>query len=126
MFALPVREGGMGMPLLYETAQDKFLASTTITAPLAAIIDMQGTHLPDKMEVKGIKLEDNRKEALDEKARIETIDAKLSPEPLRAIQQAREKGAASCLLARPSTEQGFVRNEKRRNFSMLFLYGTTN
>ena len=55
MIALPVRNGGLGMPQLCEIAQTEFIASTTITAPLAAIIVMQGMNLPNDTEEKRIR-----------------------------------------------------------------------
>ena len=47
LYALPIRDGGLGISNFADLAQIEFTVSTTVTAPLAAIIVMQGTELPD-------------------------------------------------------------------------------
>ena len=47
LFSLPIRDGGMGIPILTEATPNEFLSSTTVNALLAAIIALQGTDLPD-------------------------------------------------------------------------------
>ena len=122
LFALPVRDGGLGMPQLCETAQSELAASMTITAPLAAIIALQGTSLPDEDEVKHLHLEHQRTRAVTEKARSELVDSKLTPDTLRAVQQAREKGASSWLTARPAQEHGFVLNKSEFRDAIAIRY----
>ena len=46
LFTLPIRDGGLGMPILTETARSEYTTSTLVNAPLAAIFVMQGTELP--------------------------------------------------------------------------------
>ena len=124
MFALPVRDGGLGMPQLCDTAQSEFAASIAITAPLAAIIALQGASLPDEDEVKLLHLEHRRARIVAEKARSDLVDSKLAPETLRAIQQAREKGASSWLSARPSHEHGFVLNKSEFRDAIAIRYNS--
>ena len=66
------------MPILAETARIEYTNSTIVNAPLAAII------------ARAIAQNERQKRLIDEKARIEMIDAKLSPATLRAVHQARE------------------------------------
>ena len=95
LFSLPIRDGGMGIPILTEAAPNEFLSSTTVNAPLAAIIALQGTDLPDANVTRDVVQEDRHRKAADSKIKIETIDNSLSQSTLRAITQAREKGASN-------------------------------
>ena len=47
MYALPLRHGGLGIPVFRDLALHEFLASKSITAPIAAIMTLQGRELPD-------------------------------------------------------------------------------
>ena len=81
------------MPILTETARSEFITSTIVNAPLAAIMVLQGTELPDEATGRVIVNNERQKRSADEKARTERITAKLSPSALRAVQEASEKGA---------------------------------
>ena len=111
LFSLPIRDGGMGLPILTEAAPTEFLSSTTVNAPLAAIITLQGTELPDANVVRDVVQEDRRRRAADCKIMTETIDNSLSASTLRAVTQAREKGASNWLSSRPSEAHGFKLNK---------------
>ena len=50
------------------------------------------------------------------------IDAKLSPVTLRAVHQAREKGASSWISVRPSNEHGFVLNKSEFRDAVSLRY----
>ena len=47
LFQLPVRLGGLGIPILSEVASEHFESSKKITAPLVTIMILQGDTLPD-------------------------------------------------------------------------------
>ena len=47
LLSLPVSSGGMGIDMVSENAEEEYQRSRTITAPLAAIIALQGDTLPD-------------------------------------------------------------------------------
>jgi hypothetical protein len=51
LFALPTRNGGLGMPILGEIAEYEFQASMQMTAPLATIMALQSFELPDPATV---------------------------------------------------------------------------
>ena len=122
LFALPVRDGGLGFPQLCEIAQSEFIASRTITAPLAAIIVLQGVSLPDEDEVKHIRHQLQQEKSTNARLRSEAVDTKLSPATMRAVEQAREKGASSWLTARPSLEHGFVLNKSEFRDAIAIRY----
>ena len=49
LFKLPVKDGGLGMPVLVEKANIDFQSSKFITAPLVAVIVSQDYNIPRKM-----------------------------------------------------------------------------
>ena len=65
MFSLPVRKGGLGIPILTDIADDQYNASKSITLPLVAIMLTQGNTLPDKEEIAKLKRNEQKKQ--DEK-----------------------------------------------------------
>ena len=50
LFSLPVKEGGLGIPILTEKAETDYIRSKTITAPLIAIMVTRESELPDRKE----------------------------------------------------------------------------
>ena len=60
-FQLPVRLGGLGMPILLEVASEHFESSKKITDPLVTIMILQEDTPPDNNYVKTLKLEEKRK-----------------------------------------------------------------
>ena len=55
LFSLPLRYGGLGMPVLSGIAEEEYLMSKRLTAPLTTIMIMQGNTIPDRSEVAEIK-----------------------------------------------------------------------
>ena len=53
LYSLPLRHGGLGMPILSEIIESQFEASQAITLP---IMITQGNTLPNKTEVNEIQL----------------------------------------------------------------------
>ena len=51
LYGLPLRHGGLGIPILSEIAKSQFEASQAITLPLVTIMITQGNKLPNKTEV---------------------------------------------------------------------------
>ena len=47
LLALPIKSGGLGIDLISQNADNEYIMSKQITAPLAAIIALQGDDLPD-------------------------------------------------------------------------------
>ena len=47
MYALPTRNGVLGIPVVGEIAQHEFETSLQVTAPLATIMALQSLELPD-------------------------------------------------------------------------------
>ena len=82
----------MGMLKLEERAQSEYDTSKALTAPLVAILLMQGNNLPDPDECSKIRSEINaaKKAELDRKSAI--IESKLPELTLRSVNKAKESG----------------------------------
>ena len=108
LFSLPIREGGLGIPVFSEKGLFDYEASTIITAPLAAVMMLQGDTLPDEIVVKEARsnAENKSKQALVSK--VERVGQSLSPTSARAVEHAKQPGASSWLSVIPLEEQGFV------------------
>ena len=57
LYSLPLRHGGLGIPILSEIAESQFKASQAITLLLVTIMVTQGNTLPNKTEVNEITSE---------------------------------------------------------------------
>ena len=85
----------MELSKLEERAQSEYDTFKAMTAPLVAILIMQGNDLPDPDECSKIRSEINaaKKTELDRKSAI--IESKLPELTLKSVNQAKEKGASS-------------------------------
>ena len=107
VYSLPVRLGGLGIPIISEKAKNELAASLEITAPLTDIIISQENKLPDAVSVNLIRanVDKRNKELLASK--VNHIEDTSTPEINRAIDQASEKGVSSWLNVIPLEENGF-------------------
>ena len=122
LISLPVRLGGMGIESISSVADEEYFRSKQITAPLAAIIALQGNSLPDPEEVN-----QKKKEALKQKSehlnqKSELIDQSLSADVQRNLLQAREQGASSWLSALPLEKHGFALNKSEFRDAIALRY----
>ena len=110
LFALPARLGGLGITNLTKSCEALYLASVSITNPLASLISAQENICP--YECINAQLSANsdvkkkRRRCEDEAACA--IDDTLPADLQRAMSMAQEKGASSWLTARPIEEFGFT------------------
>ena len=108
LYSLPLRLGGLAIPILSETATEHYNASQRITAPLVSLMILQENSLPDEKEVNDIKLAVKKEKEQLITIKAENIEKDLSPEKIRAISEAKEKGASSWHNVIPLQEYGFV------------------
>ena len=109
VLSLPTREGGLGIPLLYEQASQQFDGSKLITKHhVKAIINQKKDIIPDdNCDMKQLKNQHTQNVKNIIKQQITDIKTRLPYDTLRYFDQAREKGASSWLNALPLSEQGF-------------------
>ena len=123
MFALPVRAGGLGIPILKEIADDELNASLRMTAPLAAIMTLQSFDLPSsEAEEAGRKLTIALKQDKETQS-VQLVESLLSDTTVRAFKQAQAKGASSWLGALPLKEHGFTLNKSEFWDAISIRYG---
>ena len=123
IYSLPVRFGGLGIPLLLEIAEQQYEASTAITAPLVSIMIIQGNSLPDEKNVHEIKLETRKREDVKLMTKIAEVEQEIPSLTLRAIQDAKNPGASSWLTVLPLEEYGFVLNKGEFRDAVNLRYG---
>ena len=122
LMSLPIRHGGMGIESPSIIADDEYIRSKLITGPLATIIALQGTcipnteipHqilLPDNDEVQQMKKEVTNRKSESQKQIINQIDQSVPAEVHRNLIQAREQGASNWLSALPLEKHGFTLNK---------------
>ena len=79
-----------------EGAEFEYEVSKTLSAPLAALIVIQSQNrLPEEPTSVELKNGIIRRREIKLKQQVETVDKRLSPEMIRTITQARDKGASN-------------------------------
>ena len=101
LLSLPVSQGGMGIDNIGDNAEEEYQRSRAITAPLAAIIALQGDTLPDPDTEKVAKSAAKSAKANKLKAKTAQITEQLSTRTRKNIEQVREPGASSWLNVLP-------------------------
>ena len=109
VFTLPTKYGGSGIPNIVEGADFEYEMSKTLSAPLAALIVIQSQNrLPEEPTSMELKNSIIRQRETRLKQQVETTDEKLSPEMIKTITQAWDKGASNWLNVLPLEEEGYV------------------
>ena len=120
IFALPTRNGGLGIHILAEKAPRDYSASTFITEPLVQEIKSQGYNIPpeNKHIISLIRID------LDNlyKAGLEELKTRLSPSSKRSLELAAEKGASNWLVTLPLKDQGFALNRSEFTDALNIRY----
>ena len=107
LFKLPIRDGGLGIPILTEKAVTDCKSSIDISAPLVEVIVSQGTEIPSKETIKQVR--HVRTEIINDLHRQERekVIRELDNDMKKVLSQNCEKGASSWLTILPLKEQGF-------------------
>ncbi len=112
LFSLPPGAGGLGLPRLEQESKEQHQSSKVITKVLTQAIMEQEITLMENHEKFREKIIENRgQKHANLKEKVQLIDTQLHPPLLRAVNQARDKGASSWLSALPLKEQGFDLSE---------------
>ena len=107
LFKLPIRDGGLGIPILTQKALIDCKSSIDISAPLVEVIVSQGTEIPSKETIKQVR--QVRTEIINDLHRQERekVISELVNDMKRILSQNCEKAASSWLTILPLKEQGF-------------------
>ena len=125
LFKLPVKDGGLGIPVLVEKANIDFQSSKFITAPLVAVIVSQDYNILSKDVTKQVRSERVRQLNDCHKQQLDLVDSQLNEGAKRAIKQNREKGASSWLSALPLRDHGFTLNKEEFRDALALRYNRT-
>ena len=119
LFSIPVRLSGMGMSKLEENSQSEYDTSKAMTAPLVAILIMQGNDLSDHDECSKIRSEIKaaKKAELDKKPAI--TESKFHDLTLRSVNQTKDQNLKDL------KDQGFSLHEGEFRDALAIRYNRT-
>ena len=121
LLALPVRLGGLGIPIFSEISEREFEYSYTMTKNL--ITEIKSQHEDYSLDVNSQKeLEKSIKKRKDDSLQDELKDlrSRMTKEQLRSNDIAQMKGASAWLTALPLKEESYVLT-KREFFDAIYL-----
>ena len=123
LYSLPIKKGGLGIPILSETCETQLESSMSISAPLKSVIVEQLETLPDPQAVKSIKNERKSQKEKDLKEKCEHIDQNLAPQMKKAVADTRLPGVSSWLSVLPLSAYGFSLNKGEFRDAVKLRYG---
>ena len=77
LYSLPVKHGGLGIPILSEISEIHYEHSKSISAPLASVIIIQGSQIPENKIINEIKYSKKKESDVLLNEKILTINQKL-------------------------------------------------
>ena len=107
LFAIQVKEGGLGIRQLHRNSAANYHSSKTITAPLVTEIVKQSENLPNKEQVKIARSKTMLKIRENQEKHTNEIKAKQPTDIQRKLAQISEPGASSWLGGLPLSQHGF-------------------
>ena len=123
LFSHPTKDGGLGIPCLRRDSAFQFEASKSITKThVDSIFEQSDQMKVPEQPLQATKNEVEKRKDEKNKELIEEVDSKLSPDVLRQVEQARDKGASSWLNAIPYEEHGFCLNKQEFRDSIRLRY----
>ena len=123
LIALPVRDGGLGIPVQTSNAAKEYEASSTITAPLVSLICNQQQDSEIEMKQKQQRRVMSRERRQKQQEEATTLKQSLPPNLQRAMELASEKGASAWLTSLPIKEQGFSLHKQTFRDALCLQYG---
>ena len=123
LYSLPVKFGGLGIPIFSDVCNMQYEQSQQISAPLKSLILSQSSSIPDSESVKTIRREKTNERMKLLKEKTQNIDETLTPEVLKAVKDTRQQGASSWLSVLPLKEHGFSLNKGEFRDAIRLRYG---
>ena len=121
LLSLPVRMGGLGIPMFGESSNREFQNSLTITEKLRAnIVAQESMYVQDREAEKAVELKIKQERKTYQENLLTSLREKMSKEQLRGNDIAQMKGASSWLTSLPLQHEGYVLN-KREFFDSIAL-----
>ena len=121
LLSLPVRLGGLGIPIFSELCEKEFNNSLKATSRLRPkICSQQQIFIEDKAAERKIEAEIVLEREQGYKVILEDLRSRMDPDKLRGNDLAQLKGASAWLTSLPLKDEGFVLN-KREFFDALYI-----
>ena len=121
LLSLPVRLGGLGIPIFSELSGKEYLNSKMATENLVKkIVAQENTFTQNRNEEREINQDIRKKRESEQNGVLENLRTRMSKDKIRGNDVARMKGASAWLTALPLKEEGFSLN-KREFFDALAL-----
>ena len=121
LISLPVRYGGLGIPIYQELCTREYENSRKVTSPLTPkIVAQEETYSHDKAREKQIDIEIRTAREESHKNKLQTLRSNMTPQQIRANDLAQMKGASAWLTSLPIEDEGFVLN-KREFFDAITI-----
>ena len=113
LLSLPVRLGGLGLPIFSELCEREYNNSVKVTKQLAEKVQSQiSSYDIDRERQKEIETQIRKERKEYEEKTIEELKKKMNKECLRANELAQLKGASAWLNAIPLKDEGYVLNKR--------------
>jgi hypothetical protein len=124
LLSLPVRLGGMGIPIPTKASRKQYDASRRVTAAVIQKIEdpLREMNAQDQTTIFQAIHKENR-QSVGEEAMV--LKESLQPSQRRAMEQASERGASSWLTAIPISEFGFRLHKEAFRDALCIRYGWT-
>ena len=125
LWSLPVRMGGMGIPIPSEIADEQYRNSRTINAKLTTkVCDQQRQYEDIEIDVKKAKSEVKvKKNERYDRVLWEITENCESTDKAKALEAAQEKGASSWLNVLPLKTQGYALDKQSFRDALFTRYG---
>ena len=122
IMSLPIKDGGLGLRIWHDEAEESYRTSRYITAPLQRQIINQIVELPNNDDVLKAKSEGITTTRTSKQNRTTNVTEKQIPTVKRNLEQLSSSGASSWLGAYPLKEQGFNLNKSEFQDALNLRY----
>ena len=95
LYSFSVKQGDLGIPILSEISEIHYKHSKSISTPLASVIIMQKSQIPDSKIINEIKCSKKKENDVLPKEKILIINQKLDAQTKKAMEDASQPGASS-------------------------------
>ena len=121
LLSLPVRLGGLGIPIFSKLSEEEYANSKNATETLVKkIIRQDSVYVYDKARDNEVNLNIKKKREKYQNDLLEQLRSRMSKEKIRSNDIARMKGTSNWLTSLPLKDEGFSLN-KREFFDALAL-----
>ena len=123
LISLPVRLGGLGIPIYRETCEREFSNSKRMTETLRHnIVTQERIYVQDRRAENAVVLEINKEKKQYQERLLTSLRSKMTKNQLRGNDVAQMKGASAWLTSLPLKDEGYVLNKREFFDSVSMRY----